>query len=375
MELYNPLARYALHGLKNCYMADQGCWSHSFHPYKAKPNVSIPHSDVFYTLNVLLGFSQLPDQGKSTMWDVEDIFTQACRRMTSLPVQTYAYGTALWAGAELGLSLPGETVDAIKKLLQNEADWMNWNAQDVGMLISGLCAVAAHAPSEWQNPAQCLKNFTDRYFSHTHSGLFYDAPNGFRRRFSSFATNVYQTLALFQFGERFGDERAIQRALLCVDALARVQGFHGEWPWFYMTPSGKVMEMYPIYSVHQDGMAPAYLHHAIRHGHPTAHDQLVRGFHWIHGNNEMKQSMLVPDYGVVLRAQMRKEPYERHLRAFRSVTNWIMDKEGVSIGPEKLKLSAECRSYHLGWILWSFAGQSDFPELTEMDCFQIEKQR
>jgi hypothetical protein len=305
------------------------------------------------------------------MWDVEDIFTQTCLRMKSLPVRPGAYGTALWAGAELSLSLPGEVMDAIKRILQNEASWMKWNAQDLGMTISGICAAAAHEPSRWKPYAERLKNFTDRYFSDTPSGLFYDAPEGLRRRFATFATSVYQTLAQFHFGEQFGNENAIQRALKGVDALAKIQGPCGEWPWFYLAPSGKVMENYQVYSVHQDGMAPAYLSIAIKYGHPTAREQLRRGFHWILGNNEMKQSMLLPKYGIVLRSQMRKEPYERYLRAVRSVGNWIMGKEGVWIGAENLKINVECRSYHLGWILWSFAGHNDFMELTELDCFKL----
>jgi hypothetical protein len=44
--------------------------------------------------------------------------------MGPLPVRAGAYGTALWAGAELAMSLPGKVMDAIKKILQNEADWM-----------------------------------------------------------------------------------------------------------------------------------------------------------------------------------------------------------------------------------------------------------
>jgi hypothetical protein len=94
-------------------------------------------------------------------------------------------------------------------------------------------------------------------------------------------------LAQFHFGERFGDKSAIQRGLRCVDALASLQGLRGEWPWFYLAPSGKVMENYQVYSVHQDGMASAHIHHAIKHGHATVCKQLERGFHWILENNEM----------------------------------------------------------------------------------------
>ena len=159
----------------------------------------------------------------------------------------------------------------------------------------------------------------------------------------------------------------------CVDALGSVQASKGEWPWFYLSPSGQVMDMYQVYSVHQDGMAPAYLHHAIKHGHPTAQEQITKGFHWILGENEMKQSMLRPKYGVIVRAQMRREPGERFLRAFRATYHWMKDKEGDFIGAQKLKLNNECRSYHLGWVLWSFGGRDGFQELTHHQAFHSEK--
>jgi hypothetical protein len=30
----------------------------------------------------------------------------------------------------------------------------------------------------------------------------------------------------------------------------------------------------------------------------------------------------------------------------------------------RLELRRECRSYELGWLLWSFADRVDYPELT-----------
>ena len=43
--------------------------------------------------------------------------------------------------------------------------------------------------------------------------------------------------------------------------------------------------------------------------------------------------------------------------------------EAVLIDPSELELRLECRSYELGWILWSFGQRSDFPELTHNEMF------
>ena len=240
------------------------------------------------------------------------------------------------------------------------------------MLISGLSSMVKQKENRWRKPAERLKRFADRYFSSTKSGLFFDSAKSVRRQFTTFATHVYLTLANFHYGEAFEDESSIQRALMCVDALERAQGPQGEWPWFYHAPSGRVMDMYPVYSVHQDGMAPAYLRHAMTHGHPTAREQIVRGFNWIIGNNELDQSMLMPEHGIILRSQIRNESHERYKRAIRSVTNWVLRKEGSTIEADGLSVNMECRSYHLGWVLWSFGGQSDFSELTHHESFNME---
>ena len=60
------------------------------------------------------------------------------------------------------------------------------------------------------------------------------------------------------------DPLAILAANACVTKLIALQGPQGEWPWFYAAGQGTVVDFYEVYSVHQHGMAPAILHHAIR---------------------------------------------------------------------------------------------------------------
>ena len=56
------------------------------------------HSDVFYTLNVLLGMSRVTEIPDSI--NLSEIFRCAmCVQLTHLPVPKYAFGMALWAAA------------------------------------------------------------------------------------------------------------------------------------------------------------------------------------------------------------------------------------------------------------------------------------
>jgi len=198
------------------------------------------------------------------------------------------------------------------------------------------------------------------------SGLFYDAPAGSRRNFSSFATHTYLTLACFTYGEWSGDERALNLAKKCTAKLIELQGPQGEWPWFFYTPSGRVVDFYEVYSVHQGGMAPAFLAHAERHGVPGAREALVKGFKWILGHNQLNRSMLWKKEGLICRSQIRKgELDNKYKRAARAIGNAITGRSARLIDPSDLEVRLECRSYELGWILYSFGQRSDLSELQD----------
>jgi hypothetical protein len=351
-------------------MIDHGHFSHIYRFNTSEAgNVSLPVSDVFYTLNVLLGFSRLNDRGSSLPYNIPEIFYSATRRMVKLAVPIHAYGMALWAGAELQLNIPDELSSRIEKRLNDFKQWRKWSGQNLGMLLSGILAQAKHDQKKWAHYSHRLKTYLDQYYSCPETGLFYDSPKGLRRRFATFATGVYLTLACFQYGEFFEHEPSIKRALQCVQSLQKCQGSRGEWPWFYDVPSGKVLDIYPIFSVHQDGMAPAYLHHAVTHGHPGARESMLSSFYWILGDNQLGCSMLAKEEGMIYRSQARSQRFQRERRAMRAVINCAFNQDATPVDPKNLSVTPECRSYHLGWVLWSFAGREDYKELTHHSAF------
>src|ERR1700682_4113434 len=99
------LVNYALSGLQKSWLPEHGRWSHIYHlDGRGSPNESLPQSDVFYTLNVLLGMSRLTETPDSI--NVSEIFRRNVFQLTRLPVPTYSFGMALWAAAELDLEIP-----------------------------------------------------------------------------------------------------------------------------------------------------------------------------------------------------------------------------------------------------------------------------
>src|SRR5262249_50809361 len=159
-------------------------------------------------------------------------------------------------------------------LFSDRQRWRVFRAQDLGMLLIGVVAQANGNPKKWSPIAHALFAFLVEQY-HSGSGLFFDAAYGLRRWFGSFSTQTYLTLACYTYGEFANDRRALEMANLAARTLIELQGPNGEWPWFFYVPSAMVVDFYEIYSVHQYGMAPAFLECAERHGVAEARDALI----------------------------------------------------------------------------------------------------
>ncbi|HWA03392.1 MAG TPA: glycosyltransferase [Rhizomicrobium sp.] len=367
----SPLVSYALRGLENCWLASENRWSHIYHLDGRVPaNESLPQSDVFYTLNVLLGLSRVSAIPPSI--DVKQIFEHSASNLTTLPVQKYAFGTALWTSAAFGIPLPDVAIDKTRRVLSERRGWLSFTAQDLGMILAGVTAQSKSDPKQWGRFADELFRFlVERY--QCRSGLFFNNVLHFRRRFTSFATHTYLTLACYIYGEASGRQDAIELANACARKLIALQGPNGEWPWFFDTMRGMAVDFYEVYSVHQYGMAPAFLEYAERHGVTEAREAIRRSVRWVLGDNQLQRPMLVPELGLTIRSQCRKGELDtKFFRMFRSMPSLIAPRAAVLTDPSNIQLRLECRSYELGWILWSFGQRDDFREFTHHPAFSGE---
>ncbi|HMF05693.1 MAG TPA: hypothetical protein VKE72_01590 [Methylocella sp.] len=366
-----PLIRYAALGLRRCYMPRGGLWSHKYHlDGREAPNESVPHSDGYYSLNVLLGFARNSEIMAGEPYDLKAIFKAATRSLQLPQARIYAFGMALWAGAELGFEVPGDVLAKIRGFTADSSAAIPWSAQDIGLMLSGAVAQSRFNPA-WRKIATSLRDVILASYR-APGGLFFDSGSGLRRHFASFATQVYSSLGLYQYGEAMGDPLSIAAANECVTRLIALQGPRGEWPWFFVPGQGTVVDFYEVYSVHQHGMAPAILHHAIRHGVPGAREALVKGFLWLFGGNELGCSMLRPELNLIYRSQRRSGiGGSKAARVMRALANAALSRADVMGAARSAgrRLTLEMRSYELGWILWSFGGRRDFPELTDRTEF------
>lgn len=363
-----PLIDFALKGLEKCWLPSEGRWSHIYHlDGRDQPNESVPESDVFYTLNVLLGMARI-DKVPAAI-DVRAIFRRNVIQLLELPVPEYAFGMAMWTAAELDEALPASVLTHIRSMLAEKRNWLTFSAQDLGMILIGVTAQAKHQPTPWTALAAELFDFLNEHY-YCRSNLFFNSPRGLRRRFASFATQTYLTLACYIYGEFANHRGAIELANSTTRKLLELQGPNGEWPWFFDVPNGTVVDFYEVYSVHQYGMAPAFLQYAERLGVPEARNALSKGFRWVFGENQMHRPMLLPATGLSIRSQIRSgEMRTKIFRIGRAIYNATLGRASGLADPASLQLRLECRSYELGWILWSFGQRRDLPELTHHSVF------
>ena len=365
-----PLVEYTLCGLRNCFMPEQKAWSFIYHlDGRAHPNESLPSKDVFYSLNVILGLATLGQDVWARDYDLPDLLEHNAHRMFEVGAPKYAYGTALWAAAELGVELPADVMAKFDTFIRNRNHWHDFRAQDIGMILIGLCEQKARGNTAFDDITPALFAFLETNYA-CDTGLFFDQASGLRRNFASFATLTYLTTACYHYGTTYGSDTALSIADRATRKIISLQGRNGEWPWFYYTSKGIVVDPYEVYSVHQHGMAALFLEFAERRNVEGAHDALVKGFNWIFGQNQFERPMMVPERGMFYRSIIRRgELKNSRIRAMRAVINGVMGTEGSYISPNDLTLRLECRSYELGWILYSFGTRTDVPHITHHPLF------
>jgi hypothetical protein len=85
-------------------------------------------------------------------------------------------------------------------------------------------------------------------------------------------------------------------------------------------------------------------------GAATAIDRSVR---WVHGENDLGLRFYLDDpFFFAYRAVERDESWTKARRYGR----WLGARSATGVQPSLLRVNRECRSYHLGWILYAWSG-------------------
>jgi hypothetical protein len=181
---------------------------------------------------------------------------------------------------------------------------------------------------------------------------------GWRSDIGCFADQVYPIQALARHHHAFDDPSALQVAARCAERICQLQGDAGQWWWHYDTRTGRVVEGYPVYSVHQNSMAPMALLDLHEAGGPDLGEAIRRGVRWMGHAPEIGRSLIDEENLVIWRKVGRNDP-QKIVRGARALASRVHPNLRLTwldgLFPART-IDFESRPYHLGWILHAWLG-------------------
>jgi len=277
---------------------------------------------------------------------------------------------ALWAGLTSKADNCKMFADALSTGWQSQAN--TCNAVELAWVLQA-CTLAVRGDNDFQVYLQPLmEEAKDRLlslFKPQHS-LFQrhnraSFGQAISRRIACFADQVYPILALCTYGRFFEDNQCIEIAQKTVERICQLQGPLGQWWWHYDTAKGQVCEEYPVFSVHQDAMAPMAIMASDRLTGQNHSREIERGLRWLWGQNELNECLVLYDAGLIWRDIEKREPAKisRSVRALLCVANLKLLHTLAGRSFLGFRVNRECRPYHLGWILYAWADCDSRPNL------------
>jgi hypothetical protein len=309
-----------------------------------------------YTLMVLLGLHEAQRGGRRHGFDLARVWSAAAGRLDAAELVPGDLGLFLWAGAVGGRDGADELAQRLEQALPPAGGLVAREGMELAWIVQGAAlqlstgSGAAHERHLRQALDVLLRNQAP-------SGLLHHSGRGRRRRFPNFATQIYGVLALATVARLGFDDRALPAARRIADRLLALQLADGGWPWIYDARTGRVVERYEVYSVHQHGMAPMSLLELADVGQDERYAEAARrGLEWIDGRNELGVDMVDAREGLIYRSIRRRKPLDR-------IALYVNTAAAAAIGrplagPGGLELFDVTCSYELGWLVYAWAGRA-----------------
>jgi len=353
----SQLRTLALQALKRMYRVNERLFS--FRLRKDHDQDILEGFSVRYTAMALIGLAEEQDDVVADILGGETP-TQLCSRLLKLSAEERNLGDValtLWAARAL------HHTDASLALERLKALDPCTSPHPTVELAWTLASLALHGDA---SPDRALADRVAQRLMASfreQSGVFPHWPDGagsasMRSHIACFADLVYPTQALSFYGRAVEDPEAICVARRCADHMCETQGPQGQWWWHFDVRTGRVVEKFPVYSVHQDAMAPMALFAAQEACGVDYSAWIRRGLKWLFESPEIAGSLIDPHSGVIWRKVARHEP-GKISRAFQAVAcrahpSLRVPFLGAVLRPGKIDF--ESRPYHMGWLLYAWSG-------------------
>ena len=314
-----------------------------------------------YTLITLMGLHRLERSGGASPIPLQPIL-EGLLADTSWVDNLGDLGLLLWLCA---LAVPDRCAQvadrlAIRHALLRYPDAQQARTMELAWFLTGLCHWALALPAEGEmltgiafearrrlhrNLAACA------VFPHMARGT--TLAGRLRWWAGSFADQVYPIYAFTKFAQAWSSPVAQRLALDCARAICRAQGARGQWWWHYDASNAgrvEIVDAYPVFSVHQHGMAPMVLFEAGEAFQQDFTPWIYKGLDWIDANNELHFPMA--DGSLIWRG-IERASYRRYWDAL-----FNRPAAGEERSAKDLRVIFECRPYELGWLLYAWAGRA-----------------
>jgi hypothetical protein len=358
-KIVSDLVPMALRGLAELYDPQ----SHLF-VYQIKDGLRIRthvHQTFVYSAITALGLRRSRQHGWKDIPADETQVIAATVKLIDQRQRPGDIGLLLWADAIVGPAHSDSLLKDVGQLVQTSTiDSMS--TMELAWLLTGLCYLPTDTPraAEIEQWARSLSQAIRRrhrqatgLFAHRTGGAW---PASVRNEIGNFADQIYATYALTAFHERFDHVEALACAVRCARRLCALQGPLGQWWWHYHSRHGFVAAKYPVYGVHQDGMAPMALIKLARLSGEDFSESIGRGLNWLFGANELGTAMVEWDHGIVWREiQLQTSVLPLRYGAMAAAQLGLSGVTELFNSTSLLQRNDEMFSYHLGWLLYAFA--------------------
>ena len=355
LALIQQLVAVSRDGLPRMYRRDERTFAHSLRLRDAGRLEPVGTS-LRYGAMVLLGARWLDEDSQRRVLGGESAAEFCDRLVGTLSDSTNLgdYALVAWNAANSGHP---ETQRLLDSAGERAAKQPGVPTMEVAWALSALSAARELAPDAARRVCSRLLEALPGSL-----GVFphhIDGKSGpFRSHVASFADQVYPIQALSRFHRAWGDDRALAAANQCAEMICRLQGPQGEWWWHYDVRTGGVVEGHPVYSVHQDSMAPMVLLDLAEAGGFDHAEEIRRGLLWFEQTRPAERPLIDEANLVIWRKLGRREP-GKLVRQLRAVTTSLAPDFRLGVLDALFppgKVDWESRPYHLGWVLDSWLG-------------------